>query len=388
VTVHAGQVKASLAGYFAVVGIVSPYLGLYLDGLGLNASDIAMLLALPQVTRIFAPPMWGWLADTSKRPDLILKLSAAAMVLCALAMAWAAPSVWLIAVVLLLFYWFSAAQMPLVEAYAIQVSRGHAGAYGDMRVWGSLGFILTVLLFGVFIDVAGRQSLPWVLAILCLGLWFICRRFTEPPESVLTLAAEPIAPQMRLAKVQWVLASCVLHVFAHSALYAFLSLYLARQGYSATAIGALWATGVLTEIIWFKVQQRFFNRISSSTMLMVCAGVGLIRFGTLGALDGVALNVFSVGLLIVLQASHALTFAAHHTAAMNKMHEWFDDGQQSRAQSIFVALVYGVGGAAGAVVAGHLWEGYSPPFAFFGAALASFAALIAAYVAKRCDSLR
>jgi MFS transporter, PPP family, 3-phenylpropionic acid transporter len=177
------------------------------------------------------------------------------------------------------------------------------------------------------------------------------------------------------------LASCTLHVFAHSALYGFLSLYLAKQGFTGAAIGALWSVGVITEIAWFKFQQRFFNRYSSHSVLIFCTAIAVARFALLGALDGSGTVWWAILSITLLQASHAFTFAAHHTAIMNKMHEWFSQNQQSRAQAFFVACVYGAGGATGTFLAGWLWASIGPAWAFYGAAIASLAALLLAYLA-------
>jgi MFS transporter, PPP family, 3-phenylpropionic acid transporter len=379
--VSAGQVKVALATYFAVVGVLSPYLGLYMDAIGLNASQIALLLALPQITRVFAPPFWGWLADRYSRPDLILKFSAFAMMLSAIGLLWSGGSVAAISVALLAFYLFSAAQMPLVEAYAIGVSQGHAGLYGDMRVWGSIGFVLAVVACGPFLDWAGRTTLPWVVAAISAVLFLSCLGYKAAPSTKALGSASPILDVLKQRQVSMLLASCTLHVFAHSALYGFLSLFLAKQGFSGAAIGALWAIGVITEIIWFKFQQRFFNHYSSHSVLIFCTAVAAVRFALLGALDGSGTVWWAIFAVSLLQASHAFTFAAHHTAIMNKMHEWFNQNQQSRAQAFFVASVYGAGGATGTFAAGWLWASIGPAWAFYGAAIASTVALLLAYCA-------
>jgi MFS transporter, PPP family, 3-phenylpropionic acid transporter len=380
--VSAGQVKAALAAYFAVVGVLSPYLGLYMDSIGLNATQIALLLALPQITRIFAPPFWGWLADKYARPDLILKFSALAMMLSAIGLLLSGGSVAAISIALLAFYLFSAAQMPLVEAYAIGVSKGHAGAYGDMRVWGSLGFVLAVVACGPFLDWAGRMMLPWVVAAISAVLFLSCLGYKPTVINSTPVKSQPIAHLLQNPQVSLLLASCTLHVFAHSALYGFLSLFLAKQGFSGAAIGALWAVGVLTEIVWFKFQQHFFTRYSAHSVLIFCSIVAVVRFALLGALDGSGTVFWATLTIALLQASHAFTFAAHHTAIMNKMHEWFAQDQQSRAQAFFVAIVYGLGGATGTFIAGWLWANVGPAWAFFGAAIASVFALLLALMAS------
>src|SRR4051812_50015127 len=55
------------------------YFPLYLSSRGLNAGEIALVLALPQLARIFAPTLWGWLADRTGAQRGIVGVSCAAM---------------------------------------------------------------------------------------------------------------------------------------------------------------------------------------------------------------------------------------------------------------------------------------------------------------------
>ena len=49
--------------YFAFLGAYAPFWPLYLESVGLSASQIGILLALVPVTRMIGPAFWGWLAE-------------------------------------------------------------------------------------------------------------------------------------------------------------------------------------------------------------------------------------------------------------------------------------------------------------------------------------
>ena len=49
--------------YFAYLGAFAPFFTLYLDSVGMSAVEIGVLMSMPQLTRIVAPHLWGWLAD-------------------------------------------------------------------------------------------------------------------------------------------------------------------------------------------------------------------------------------------------------------------------------------------------------------------------------------
>jgi PPP family 3-phenylpropionic acid transporter len=53
--------------YFAILGVLLPYWGLYLLALGFDPARIGELMAIPQATKMVAPNLWGWLADRTGR---------------------------------------------------------------------------------------------------------------------------------------------------------------------------------------------------------------------------------------------------------------------------------------------------------------------------------
>ena len=53
--------------YFATLGVLVPYWGLYLKSVGFGPEDIGSLIALLMISRIVAPLVWGWIADHRAR---------------------------------------------------------------------------------------------------------------------------------------------------------------------------------------------------------------------------------------------------------------------------------------------------------------------------------
>ena len=61
--------------YFASLGALVPYWSLYLKDLGFDAQAIGTLIAFIPATKIFAPYIWGWLADHTQRPITIIRIA-------------------------------------------------------------------------------------------------------------------------------------------------------------------------------------------------------------------------------------------------------------------------------------------------------------------------
>ena len=371
----AAGIRALYLAYFTYVGLFSPYLSLYLAAIGLSIAQIGVLMALPQVLRIVGPPFWGWMADRGGSRVLLLRVSSVGAFLSALLLPWAGDRFAALMPVLALLFFMTAAQMPIGETIAMRDAGGGAGRYGRIRIWGSAGFIVGVVAMGPVLDAWGMRSLPWWMAAILVALaastWML--RAVPLPQS--GPPAMRVRERLRQPRVQAFFVSAFLMLFAHAALYAFLSLYLAQLGYSKTAIGLLWALGVVAEIAIFWVQQRLFDRFGAIRLLGASLWVAALRFALIGLAAG------WLPALVLAQLMHAVTFGVHHTATVATLQHWFEPAQQARAQALYVMVGYGLGGALGTLAASWVWAAVSPSAAFLVSAVA---AALGAWVFRRC----
>ena len=137
--------------YFAFVGAMSPFWGLYLQSLAFNAFQIGVLMSLLQVMRIFAPNIWGHIADRTGRRTAIVQVAALGSVL-VFAGVFVGDSFWWLFAVMAALGFFWSASLPLVEAMTLSHLGERTDAYGRIRLWGSVGFILMVVGLGYAFD--------------------------------------------------------------------------------------------------------------------------------------------------------------------------------------------------------------------------------------------
>jgi len=367
------RLSAFYFAQFAYAGIFIAYFPLYLAWRGLGAVEIAWVLALPQLARTVAPAAWGWLADRTgaQRGIVVFCCAAAAGGFGLLPLMTSLSAIaWLVALASLL----SAGALPLVEALTLGSLAGQPGRYGPIRLWGSVGFIATVLAGGAWLDLQPVRTLPFGLvlfAALALAVaLFLPRGGAHPGEHAR-------APLRWTRPIVAVLGGGFCMAAAHGVLYAFLTLHLQRAGYSASLIGALWTLGVLGEIVVFLYLPVLFRRFSLSAILAASFVGAAIRFLALGWLAGV------LAVVVVAQLLHALSFGSFHAASVAAVHRVFPEGAQARGQALFSGVTYGAGGAAGALAAGWAWEAAGPGFAFSLSALAALAGLYFARSLKR-----
>ena len=355
--------------YFAYVGALVAYLPLYFASRGLDAGEIAFLVALPPMARIFAPTMWGWIADRSGAQRGIVVFACVANAVCFAVLPLAGNAAVLAAVIAAMSV-ASAGAMPLVEAITLGSLGGQPGKYGPIRLWGSLGFIAAVLAGGAWLDREAVEALPYALAALSAAALAVA--IALPPGRV--QASRRAARFAMGDAARSLLAAGFCMAAAHGTLYAFLTLHLERIGYSGTLIGALWTLGVLAEIVVFLFLPALFRRHSLSAILLASFGCAAARFLAIGWLPG------ELWLLVLAQLLHAATFGAFHAASVAAVQRVFPETAHARGQALFSSLGYGAGGAAGAVLAGFAWKAAGPGLAF---TVSSAAAALGAYFAYR-----
>jgi PPP family 3-phenylpropionic acid transporter len=62
-------------GYFAAVGVSIPFFPAYLRALGLSGQEVALVLGIGPLFYLAVPLVWGWLADRTRRPDVLLRVA-------------------------------------------------------------------------------------------------------------------------------------------------------------------------------------------------------------------------------------------------------------------------------------------------------------------------
>lgn len=332
--------------YYFFVGAFVPYWGLYLQSEKFTAADIGILMSLFQISRIFAPNFWGWLADhTGKRAQWI-RLTALLGLCGFTAVFWAHGFLWLFLVMAALSL-FTSSTLPLAESLTLAHLATTNGHYSRIRMWGSLGFIVAAVVLGFLIDISGIASLLWFLLAVQISLFALSYTLPEAKVAAHEHDHFSIWQVIKQPNVIALLVGCSLMVTAHGVLYNFYSIYLSEHGYSKGTIGLLWSVGVICEIGIFMLMPRIMARYSLKTILLFSLLLAVIRFALIGV------SVDSLWMIIFAQTLHAATFGSFHAASVEVVTQFFKGRHQAKGQAIYNSVAYGVGGTIGGVAGGY-----------------------------------
>ena len=347
--------------YFASLGALLPYWSLYLKSLDFSITEIGQLMALLMATKIVAPNVWGWIADHTGRRMSIIRIASLLAVI-TFAGVFVSDGFWWLALVLVVFSFFWNATLPQFEANTMSHLGDELHRYSGIRLWGSVGFILAVAGLGALLGHYSIAVLPYVLLGLFALIWLNSLSVPESAAGHLPLDQQPLYKVLQRPAVLSLLAVCFLMQASHGPYYTFFSLYMEDLGYSTTAIGQLWALGVLSEIGVFLLMPVLLPRFGARKLLLLATVLTMLRWLlTAFYADNPIIITFS-------QTLHAASFGLYHAVMIFIIHSLFTGVHQGRGQALYSSISFGAGGAAGSLASGYLWSGLGPQTMYLMAA--------------------
>ena len=364
--------------YYFAVGAWLPYWPLYLHSEGYTPAQIGMVLAACGLVRVVVPVGWGWIMDRSgRRMAWIAGGMAISAVLFALLPLTSSFQVLLWGHVAYAIFWNVA--LPPFDVVTLNHLARTGQDYARIRLWGSVGFILAVAALGPILDRTGVGPVPWVIvagmaAMVCLSLYIPDVHDHRPHDAALGGFIERASKPAVIA----LLGACFLSQLSFAPFYGFFSLYLEQNDYSRGSIGALWALGVIAEVIVFLYTGRIIRRFGARQVLMAALLSSALRWALL------ALYVDVPALLVSSQILHFMSFAVYHAVTVHFIHELFPGRLQGRGQALLAVVSFGLGGAIGNLSSGAAWEVLGAQTVYLAATLA---ALLGAWVAGYAPQL-
>lgn len=330
-------------------------------------------MALLMATKIIAPNLWGWLGDHLGHRMRIVQLASLVAMLGFVAMFWA-EGFWGIALVMLVYSFFWNASLPQLEVVTLTYLGDQAKRYSLLRLWGSVGFIATVILLGLLMDRHGAEVILWAVLTMYLGIFLVSLVIPEPVPAIHPPTQGSIFQVLKKPSVLAFFLTIFLMQASHGPYYAFYSIYLEVNGYSKGTTGLLWGLGVVAEVLLFLFMYRLLKHLDAGSILVASMLLAALRWLLIGYFPNV------LGVLLFAQLLHAATFGSFHAAAIHLVHKYFRGRHKGRGQALYASLSFGAGGAVGSLSSGFMWQHWGPALTY---TIAAAAALLGALVAWR-----
>ncbi|WP_350025203.1 3-phenylpropionate MFS transporter [Providencia rettgeri] len=337
--------------YFFAYSIFLPFWSVWLQGEGIDAEMIGVLLGVGLAARFLGAMFITPLVKEPSKLITALRLLAGLSLIFSVGFALGSHWTWLL-FVMIGFNLFFAPMVPLGDSLAGTWQKQFTFDYGKIRVWGSIAFIIGSSLMGYLAGVWGNKAIMVALIVSCLAL--LLGAMMKP--AIMPMGAAKIEGGNKVTFKQLIADKNVVRFLicvtllqgAHAAYYGFASLFWKEAGYSDLVIGNLWSLGVVAEVIVFMLSHRLFRRWSARNLLLLSAFCGIIRWGLMGAFT-------ALPVLIVVQILHSGTFTICHLAAMRFISAR-KENEIIPLQGVYSALATGGGLAVLTIIVGYIYE--------------------------------
>ncbi|MGE3144933.1 MAG: MFS transporter [Pseudorhodoplanes sp.] len=343
----AARLAAFYAAYFILSGIQLPYLPLWLGARGVDAREIGLLLAIPTLTRIAAVPLVSRLSDRhgDLRRALVVLSFAAALAYFALGLAEHFTAILLGMILVSLF---GTPTLSVADAYALQGLAPRA--YGAVRVWGSVAFVVGNIGAGLLIEPLAATNIVWLVAGAAIAIALASTQLAPLARPAETAAHVParVGALLRQPAFLAIVCAAALIQGSHALYYAFSAIQWRAAGFSGVSIGLLWATGVLAEIALFVMSARLPPAFGPLPLMLAGAAGATLRW--------VAMAFDPAGwILYPLQALHGLSFGATYLGTVTYVARAAPPGLAATAQGVY-GTIGGISLAAFMLLSGWLYE--------------------------------
>ena len=352
--------------FFACLGIYLPYFNLYLADLHFSGWQIGLMAAIPPFLKTFSTAAWGILSDHWQARRGLTIFGCFMSLLSFSFFIWI-QNYWGMVLIMMVFALFWSPTLPLVEATTLDLIEKRNWDYGRIRLWGSVGFILLSLGFGLILDeTSTRMLIPGMLIFLGINLvssFFFPDSSKKGAETDLKLTGFLKRPDVIIF-----LSCCFLMQASHGTYYGFFSIVLKEIGYSKTLIGFLWSIGVFAEILIMAIAGRLMSQIGTLPLMTLSLLLAALRWG----ICAITLSLIP---LIFAQMLHAFSFGLFHIAAIMQIQQMIPRSLRASGQSIYSSVSYGLGMGFGLIFNGLLFKTLGPyPLFTFSAIMALIAA--------------
>jgi len=362
----AGALALFYSTLFGLMGTHLPFFAVWLRAVGIEASWIGVISAVPAVTRFTTLPLVTGLAERHQalRGAIILATFATAA---GFALVGSQPE----AVPVFLIYAATCClwtpMLPLTDAYALRGVMRYRLNYGRLRLWGSAAFVVGALSCGLLVEVIAAQRLIWVIAALAAvgaAASLALRPLDQPAKS--SSAVQGGSALLGQGSFLAIIVSTALIQGSHAAYYNFASINWQAHGLDGLTIAGLWVLGVLAEIVVFALSPRF---ALAPSMLVVIGGLSAVLRWLITAQEP------QLALLAVVQLAHGLTFGITQVGTMGLLVRHVPVHVMARGQG-YLAACSGIVSSSASILSGPIYASYGPGVYYVMAAMAASGAVL------------
>jgi PPP family 3-phenylpropionic acid transporter len=346
--------------FFSGLAIYSPYLALYFQSMGFSGSQTGLLLGLSPLVTLLASPFWTGLADLKHQHRLVLTITLLVSIIITVIIPFIRFYLVLVPVIILTAF-FAAPHIPLADSATVSMLGENRDLYGKVRLWGTIGFGITALFAGLFLQRFGMRWVFWGFALILSMNILVTQHLTFTKSTSTTTYWRGV--RQVLSDRKWVIFLLMVFIVAlggnvHNT---YLSLLFEDLHASKGIFGVAQMLATLFELPVMFFAAPLLRKLKPKGLLLIAMAVTGLRCLVYAAAS-------SHGILLAIQIVHGLTFPALMLAGVTYVAENTPPGLNATGQGLFSSAMMGFGAATANLLGGALidWLGVAGMYGFIG----------------------
>jgi PPP family 3-phenylpropionic acid transporter len=263
-------VKGNFFFFFMAWGMSLPFIAPYLkEACGFSDKIVGLVLMITPLVAFAAQPLWSYVADRTGRPALV-----AAGLTLAISFIYPLGSLYTtVGAISIFFFVYALFASPLVslgDAIAfLHLEDAHRSRYAGMRVWGTLGFLLSAAAMGIIYDAIGMKYLFAVFAaamVLSACVLMLLSSRSVPRTQPVKIPLSKIYTDRGLI----IFVLIMLGAFtANQMALTLVGIYIKKLGATNAGVGWLWTVATVAEACLMPFAGRIVRRIGVKRMILI-----------------------------------------------------------------------------------------------------------------------
>lgn len=355
--------------FYMTMAIIVSYFPLYFQSIGYSTIQIGLLYSIGPLIGIVSNLFWGIISDKLRTVKKVLICILAGQLIMAFVV-FHTGHFGLLMFFMAIFFFFQSPTSSLNDSLTLLSISGTNKSYASFRIWGSIGFAVASLVFGMLLKQQG-SSLTAILSLSTISISLLL-------SFMLTDARSHSHKKLEFAGLVQIVASRRLLLFlltitivsvAHRFNDGFLALFLKQLGADQSIVGWSWMVSAASEVPIFFLLSKYGHRYKELPLLAVCGIVYAVRFLLMSQVD----NPLWV---IAIQAMHSISFGIFFFTVIRYIQRSVPDEYRSTGQAIFAVCWSGLAGLISGTLGGWLFRDWGPHWMYGIGALLSLVGVI------------
>ena len=335
------------AGYFwfyAGVGAFVPFNALYYRSLGFSGLELGILTALPAIATALLGPIWGIVADTFGLHRQIMRV----VLLLAAGIVWLLTDITTFVPFMVVIAMLAVVLVPvpsLWDSYAVSAVERGGAPYGVLRIFGSIGFSVTVVIMGRVMAGGLSTIFLYVYAACFIVTFLVSLRLPSLGERQPRRLFDGLRTVAESAPYRLLLLVAFLITAGYTTLNIYLTIHIESLGGDTGIAGIAFATSALSELPVIGFGAVILRHLGARRVIFIALGVYILRFGIMGFTS-------NTSFVLVAQLLHGLSFGMFLIASVTLAHRLVGRENAATAQALLAMVSVGMGSITGSLLGG------------------------------------